>query len=79
MSVARRLEIFALDQDEKCFACDKPFGKQPSRLVNVAHEDQDVYVGPDCYKRIKAAGKRGYQPMKNGKPFGPRLFTMEHK
>ena len=69
--------VFATDQDNKCYACGKPFVNKSCKLVNVNHEDQNVYVGPDCFARIKSAGKRGYQPMKRGKKFGPKLYAIE--
>jgi hypothetical protein len=50
----------------KCFACDRPLGKNPHRAVT---EDgaQIVFVGGECWKLI---GPNGYQPPKGG----PRLF-----
>lgn len=50
----------AADQDEKCWACDKPFRGSPRHLVKVKNEDQQVFVGPNCYRKIKAAGKSGW-------------------
>jgi hypothetical protein len=57
----------------KCFACGKSLGKTPA-LVTCADE-QTAYVGRECYKLIKAAGKEGYQPPRGG----PRLYLLEFK
>lgn len=54
----------------RCFVCDRKLGRNPW-LVTCADE-QDVFVGSECYKDIKAAGVIGYQPT-NG---GPRLYTL---
>ncbi len=62
-----------MDQDEKCFACGKAFRKAPRKLVNVAHEDQNVFVGPECYARVMSAGAKGYMPSKGG----PVLYLIE--
>lgn len=56
----------------QCFACGKILPKT-RRLVTCADE-QDVYVGPDCYAHILAAGAAGFQPRRGG----PRLYTLEH-
>ncbi len=45
---------------QKCFACDKKLGNNPK--IADTRDDQTVYVGPDCYKRIVAAGEAGYRP-----------------
>lgn len=59
---------------ERCYACDMMLSeKRPLRLVNVAREDQNVEVGPECFKRVKAAGANGWQPPKGG----PRLYPVE--
>lgn len=52
----------------KCFACDRPLGKNP-QLVQSAVDDQTMYVGSDCFKRVLASGDEGYQPPLGG----PRL------
>lgn len=56
-------------EDERCFACGKKLGK---RKAHGAHTDdeQNVFVGSECYKLILAAGRKGYQPKRGG----PRLF-----
>lgn len=56
---------------ERCFACDKPLGKAP-QLVG-CKDKQDVHVGINCYRKIKAAGAAGYQPPKGG----PRLYLLQ--
>lgn len=63
---------------EKCFACDKPIQPGKECMVETA-DHQTVYVGSECYRKVKAAAKnpgtgfepeRGYQPPKGG----PRLY-----
>lgn len=54
-----------MDQDNKCFACGRKMPKS-RRLVNVAREDQNVFVGPDCFQRVIDAGDAGYQPPRGG-------------
>jgi hypothetical protein len=56
---------------DRCFACDRRLG-QSSVLVE-AEDDQTVYVGRDCARKIEAAGEYGYQPPKGG----PRLYTLK--
>ncbi|TXH57555.1 MAG: hypothetical protein E6Q97_04255 [Desulfurellales bacterium] len=59
---------------ERCYACDLLLSaKRPLRLVNVAREDQNVEVGPECYRNVQAAGADGWQPSKGG----PRLYPIE--
>ena len=78
MAITQRIEkLFATDEHEKCFACGKPLGRQPA-LVNVNREDQNVYVGRECFKCIQAAGAQGWQPFSKGKPRGPRLYLLQH-
>ena len=54
----------------KCFACDRPLGKDPRRADT--RDGQRVYVGADCHRKIRAAGEEGYQPPGGG----PRLFPL---
>lgn len=54
----------------KCFACDRALGKDP-RLADT-RDDQIVYVGRDCLRKIAAAGEDGYQPPTGG----PRLYLL---
>lgn len=42
-----------------CFVCDKDITKAKKYLVDT-RDDQTVYVGSECYKRIKEAGENGY-------------------
>lgn len=59
----------------KCFACDKPISQKDGvllhRLVDT-RDDQIVFVGSDCFRKVKASGDTGYQPPKGG----PRLYPM---
>lgn len=56
----------------QCFACGKLLKRQ--RLA-ACLDEQTVEVGPDCFKKIAAAGRDGFQPPRGG----PRLFTLEAK
>jgi len=51
-----------------CFACDRPLGRSP-QLVDT-RDAQLVYVGAECFKKIRTAGDSGWQPPKGG----PRLY-----
>ena len=60
----------------KCYACGKwTKGTRPCALTACLADDDGarVCVGPDCLKRIKAAGAKGYIPPLGG----PRLFYNE--
>jgi hypothetical protein len=42
----------------QCFACDKDL---PAKYYEAdTRDDQTVFVGPDCFARIKKAGDAGY-------------------
>ena len=56
----------------RCFACDRKLGKNPA--VVTCSDEQDVFVGSECYKDILAAGKDGWVPPSGG----PRLFTLKN-
>ena len=56
---------------KRCFACDRIVGATP-KLVDT-RDGQTVYVGVECYRRVKAAGKKGYQPPQGG----PVLWLLE--
>ena len=55
---------------ERCFACDRVLGKNPTRVDT--RDAQTVFVGSECAKHILAAGDAGWQPPKGG----PRLFPL---
>lgn len=59
-----------------CFVCGKALGKTPA-LVR-CEDEQTVYVGRECFKRIKAAGNAGWlpEPDKHGLT-GPRLYLLD--
>lgn len=63
------------DQDEKCYACGRAFNGEQNRTLVTPADDQLVYVGPECHRKIKAAGVAGYQPPRGG----PRLYLIEFK
>ena len=54
----------------KCFACNRKLGINPP--VADTRDDQRVFVGSDCYLKIKKAGETGYQPPLGG----PKLWTL---
>lgn len=56
--------------ENKCFACGKKTSK-PTLVTCI--DDQDVFVGRECFKLIKKAGKYGYQPSQGG----PKLYLKE--
>jgi hypothetical protein len=55
---------------DKCFACGKRLGKNPA-LVDT-RDGQQVFVGRECYKLVKAAGEAGYRYPGPG----PRLYPL---
>lgn len=55
----------------ECFACGKPLTTLDPKLVDT-RDDQTVFIGPECFKHVKAAGEEGYQPPRGG----PRLFPI---
>jgi len=54
----------------RCFACDRPLGRDPRRADT--RDGQRVYVGRDCLRKIVAAGEEGYQPPAGG----PLLYLL---
>jgi hypothetical protein len=60
---------------ERCFACGKRLGKNPT-LVDT-RDDQKVFVGSECAKEVKKAGEQGWFPMNNYHPQGGvRLYPL---
>jgi|GEM_PF-3037136 len=57
---------------ELCFACDRPMA---SKYLVTCIDEQTVFVGSECFKKIRLAGVHGWQPPKGG----PRLFTIQSK
>lgn len=56
---------------ECCFACGRAITRFPPAVVDT-RDDQTVYVGPDCFQKVKQAGEAGYQPPRGG----PRLWLL---
>ena len=56
----------------RCYACNRKLGKSP-KLVT-CEDEQDVYVGSECYKYIVVGAAQGYQPPLGG----PRLYLFEY-
>ena len=63
-----------MSQDDQCYACGRPFCGARRPHLAITSDGQRVYVGPQCLRRIEAAGAEGYQPPSGG----PRLFALEH-
>lgn len=63
--------------ERKCFACDRPL-RDAKYLVDT-RDAQTVYVGPDCFKKIVAAGEAGYLPQgwKDLDQGGLRLYLLK--
>jgi ribosome-binding protein aMBF1 (putative translation factor) len=57
------------EQREVCFACGRDISGKPHEVITA--DDLRVYVGPDCYRNIRASGMKGFQPPSGG----PRLYT----
>lgn len=57
------------NQMNTCFACNQLFKHRP-RIADT-QDGQTVYIGNNCYQKIKKAGYEGYQPPKGG----PKLFV----
>ncbi len=55
-----------------CFCCGRRLGRNPALVT--CRDEQDVFVGSECFGAIRAAGAEGYQPPTGG----PRLFTLAH-
>lgn len=55
--------------EERCFACNKVLRKPTPADTR---DGQTVFVGPECARKIEAAGDEGYQPAGGG----PRLFPV---
>lgn len=59
----------------RCFACDRKLGNNPY-LVDT-RDDQTVFVGSECFRKIKAAGEKGYLPPPDEFGVtGPRLWII---
>jgi hypothetical protein len=72
-----------MDSTKKCFACDKTITAgvidvetlsiKPQGIMVDTRDDQLVEIGPECYRRVRAAKDEGYQPPKGG----PRLYLIQ--
>lgn len=47
-----------MSHPNKCFACNRKLKDGKSFLVDT-RDDQKVFVGSDCYRKIKEAGDEG--------------------
>lgn len=54
----------------RCFACGRKVGVGAAKADT--REDQWVYIGSECLKRLHDAGEAGWQPPRGG----PRLYVM---
>lgn len=55
----------------RCFACDRVI-RRTTPLLADTRDDQVVHVGPECLRKVEAAGDSGYQPPLGG----PRLYPV---
>lgn len=53
---------------DRCFACNRVL-KSPKEVWT--SDPQMQWIGPECYRKVVAAGEQGYQPPTGG----PRLFA----
>lgn len=51
-----------------CYACDKPLMMNAYEALTI--DNQLIWVGADCARKIAKANKEGWQPPKGG----PKLF-----
>jgi hypothetical protein len=58
----------------KCFACDKTIGVGGRVRAVSTRDGQTVYVGPECFRKVKNAEGDGYAPPQGG----PRLFLTKY-
>lgn len=65
----------ASDSKTLCYACDRPLKRNGDELEAYrvdTRDHQTVFVGPECFRKIKAAGDAGYQPPLGG----PKLYLL---
>jgi len=56
--------------ESQCFACNRRLVRPEEVYTTDGDGSNMVWVGPECFKKIEAAGDFGYQPPLGG----PRLF-----
>lgn len=66
-------ETTMAEQKLRCFACDHVIRRKVPYQVDT-RDAQIVFVGPECFRLVIAAGELGYQPPKGG----PRLFPLKN-
>ena len=57
---------------EHCYACGKKLRPRVRPFEADTRDAQVVYVGPECFRHIAAAGELGFQPEGGG----PRLYPV---
>lgn len=57
---------------DKCFACDRAL-RRPHIVRCI--DEQTVFVGPECFRRVRESGAAGYQPPLGG----PQLFEISQQ
>ena len=62
----------ATENKHPCFACDRLMS---GKYLVACIDEQTVFVGSECFKKIRVSGADGWQPPKGG----PRLFTVQAK
>jgi len=63
------LALLGVAIPERCFACGRLLSTRKPPVLVDTRDDQKVYVGPECAKRVTEAG---YQPPKGG----PKLYPL---
>lgn len=58
-----------------CFACGRRLKARQREYLVDTRDSQVVFVGADCFKRVKEAGSAEWQPPLGG----PRLFEMSQQ
>lgn len=49
-----------MNAKERCFACGRALRESGQRYEVDTRDDQVVWVGPDCYRKVMDAGQLGY-------------------
>ena len=72
-TLLKNIYVNIINESEiKCFCCDKKLTGKKKYLVTT-RDEQTVYVGPECFKKIQKNGNNGYQPPLGG----PKLYPIK--
>lgn len=75
MTIESNRPLSSASNTETCFACEKSLAGIVKPYQATTSDGQLVYVGRDCFSKIRMWGKAGYSPPKGG----PKLWTVEHR